>query len=349
MRTRLATVGERRHTFGHDRNLRLALTRLRFGESDALRCRFAVSPLWETHSALRVIYGPHRRPMYDKWLARRRRAADSADLDLLLAAQPHSGYAPDFLSPPPLTSTTSFDNEIERVRRTPLRQIAKELARCRDQETNPLGDLLTPLIEDPRSGREQFVTALRAAWRTLVEPDWPKVKRILDDDIAYRGTCLTAGGWAALFDDLHPNLAWADGELVASSANDADRDLAGTGLVLVPSAFNWPHISVIVDPPYQPTLVYPARGTARLWTDSPAPPDGLARVLGRTRASLLISLDEPTTTTHLALDRELGMGTVSEHLAALYGAGLVSKRRSGHEIRYWRSVLGQALVDATIE
>jgi DNA-binding transcriptional ArsR family regulator len=322
---------------------------LRFGAGDALRVRFTVSPLWETHAALRVVYGEHRRPLYDPWIARRKRAADGADLSLLLAAQPPVGYAPDFLSPPPTVSVTSFDKELDRVRRTPLARVRRELARCRDQPSNPLAELLDPLVADPRLARDRFTTVLRTAWSVLVEPDWPRVRRILDDDIAYRGERLTRDGLSGLFADLHPTLAWQDSELVATQTTDADRDLAGAGLLLVPSAFNWPHVSVIVDPSYQPTLVYPARAAARLWTDSAAPPDRLARLLGRTRAALLVALDQPSTTTSLSGDRGLGLGTVSAHLTALYDAGLASRRRTGHQIRYWRSPLGQALVDATID
>jgi DNA-binding transcriptional ArsR family regulator len=321
------------------------MTALRFGPADALRCRFAVSPLWETHSAVRLLHGYHRPPLYEPWVARRERAAAAADLSLLRAVQPHVGYTPDFLSPPPLSATSSFGTELERVRRTPLDRVAEELARCRDQATNPLAATLDPLLADPAAGLGRLVETLQAAWSAVLEPDWPQVRRILDDDVAYRGTCLTNGGLAGLFDDLHPNLSWRDGELVATEATDQGRDLDGSGLLLVPSAFNWPQVSVIVDPAYQPMLVYPARGTARLWTDAPPPPDQLARLLGRTRATILAALDQPATTTGLAQQHQLSLGSVSAHLTALHGAGLANKRRTGHQIRYWRTPLGQALID----
>jgi hypothetical protein len=237
--------------------------------------------------------------------------------------------------------------ELDRVRRTPFERVIAELTRCRDQQTNPLGHLLNPLIADPGLAVERLGDALHAAWSTLLEPDWPLVQRILDDDVGYRGTCLTNGGLAGLFEALHPNLVWSDSELLATHATDQDRDLAGDGLLLMPSAFNWPHLSVIVDLPYQPTLVYPARGAARLWSDLPPPPDRLARLLGRTRARILAALDEPATTTALAHQHDLSLGATSAHLAALHGAGLANKRRAGHQIRYWRTQIGQELIDFT--
>jgi Family of unknown function (DUF5937)/Helix-turn-helix domain len=324
------------------------MTELRFSPSDTLRCRFAISPLWETHAAVRVMYGAHRRPLYQPWIERRRAAAQAADLLVLRATQPHTGYTPDFLTPPPTSRTTTFEAELDRVRRTPPERVADELARCRDQDTNPLADVLDPLVADPAGAIEQFCAVLRTAWSVLLEPDWPRVRRILDDDVAYRGTCLTTDGLAGLFDDLHPNLSWNGESLLAFEATDQGRDLAGHGLLLVPSAFNWPHLSVITDRAYQPMLVYPARGTARLWTDRPLPPDGLARLLGRSRATILAALDAPATTTALADELDLGLGTVSEHLGVLHSAGLTNKRRTGHQIHYRRTPLGQALIDVTI-
>jgi hypothetical protein len=325
------------------------MTALRFGPDDALRCRFAVSPLWETHAAVRLLHGYHRPPVYAPWLARHGSSGATVDLTLLRAVQPHVGYTPDFLSPPPRSAGTTFAAELQRVRDTPVERVATELRRCRDQPTNPLAAALDALVADPADGRAQLVAALQAAWSSVLEPDWPQVRRILDDDVAYRGTRLTDDGLAGLFADLHPHLAWVDNELVATEATDHSRDLAGQGLLLVPSVFNWPHLSVIVDPAYQPTVVYPARGTARLWTTTPPPPDRLARLLGRTRATVLAALDQPATTTGLADAHTLSLGTVSDHLHALHDAGLASKRRAGHQIRYWRTPLGQALVDAAVD
>jgi Family of unknown function (DUF5937)/Bacterial regulatory protein, arsR family len=325
------------------------MTVLRFGDGDALRCRFAVSPLWETHAAVRVMYGHHRRPIYAPWVTRHEGDAAAADLEVLRATQPHVGYAPDFLTPPPVAGTTSFARELERVRRTPLDRVTVELSRCHDQSTNPLAHVLEPLITDPAVALDRLVEALQTAWRMLLEADWPQVRRVLGDDVAYRGICLTTHGLAGLFDDLHPNLAWRDHQLIAADAGDESRDLAGRGLLLVPSAFNWPHLSVIIDPPYQPTVVYPARGTALLWSKTPPPPDRLARLLGRTRSTILAGLDEPASTTGLALHHGLSLAAVSEHLAALHGAGLAAKRRTGHQIHYRRTPLGQALIDETID
>jgi len=126
----------------------------------------------------------------------------------------------------------------------------------------------------------------------------------------------------------------------------ARRDLDGEGLVLMPSAFNWPSVNVLLDPPWQPTLIYPARGVAALWQPpATTPPVALGRLIGRTRAKLLLALAEPASTGTLARRYSLSPGTVFEHLAALRDAGLVSASRARHRVLYERTPLGIALAN----
>lgn len=324
------------------------MTVVRFSEADALKCRFGTSPLWETMSAVRVLHGLRHRPLYAPWVAAKAEVAAGLDLRVLHAVQPRVGYTPDFLTPPPSASRAHFGTELALVRNAPPDRVRAELIRSRDELNNPRAAEIDRLLADPAGARERFADAIESAWTALIEPDWPAINRVLDDDIAYRGEQLTTGGLASLFDDLHPTLAWEQNQLVASRYRAPDRELTGEGLLLVPGVFAWPYLVMVLAPEYQPTLVYPARGAARLWTDTPPPPDPLARLLGRTRATLLAALDPPSTTSALAEQYGLALGTVAEHLAALHGAGLISRRRTGHKVHYRRTEVGQALIDASI-
>ncbi|WP_433021763.1 DUF5937 family protein [Kribbella sp. CA-294648] len=324
------------------------MTVLKFSQADTLRCRFGTSPLWETMSAVRVLNQHQRRPLYSPWVAGKKELAAELDLSLLRAVQPRSGFTPDFLTPPPRASRAKFATEIARVRSTPLDRVRAELIRSRDEQNNPAGPEIDRMLEDPAGTRDRMADQIEQAWETLIRPDWPMISRVLDDDIAHRGQQLTAGGLAKLFDDLHPTVIWEDGRLIASNYRAADAELTGQGLLLVPGVFAWPFLVMVVAPSYQPTLVYPARGAARLWSDVPAPPDPLATLLGRTRATLLVALDPPATTSALAAQYGLALATVAEHLAALHGAGLATRRRTGHQVHYRRTEVGQAVVDAAI-
>lgn len=325
------------------------MTVLRFTQGDALRCRFGVSPLWETMSAVRVVTGSRHRPLYRDWLERKQHLLGRLDLRGLKALQPRAGYTPDFLTPPPKASRAKFATEIARVRSTPLDRVRAELVQSRDELANPAAPIINEMLEDVAGTRERLADAVESAWETLIRPDWSLISRVLEDDIAYRGRGLTDGGLAALFDDLHPALEWEDDRLIAARIRAEDRDLTGQGLLLVPGVFAWPHLVIVTDQAYHPTLVYPARGAARLWSDARAAPDALARLLGRTRATLLVALDPPATTSALAAEYGLALATVAEHLAALADAGLATRRRTGHQVHYRRTEVGQAVVDASVD
>ncbi|MFF0271154.1 DUF5937 family protein [Kribbella sp. NPDC004536] len=324
------------------------MTVLRFTQADTLRCRFGASQLWETMSAVRVLNGSRHRQLYADWIAAKQETAAKLDLRGLKAVQPRVGFTPDFLTPPPKASRAKFSTEIARVRSTPLERVRTELIRSRDELKNPAAPEINTMLEDLAGTRERLADEIEAAWEALVRPDWPLISRVLEDDIAYRGRQLTDGGLAGLFDDLHPTLAWEDDRLIATRYRSEDRDLSGQGLLLVPGVFAWPYLVIVVDPAYHPTLVYPARGAARLWSDAPAPPDSLARLLGRTRATLLVALDPPATTSDLAAQYNLALATVAEHLSALYDAGLATRRRTGHQVYYRRTEVGQAVIDASV-
>lgn len=303
--------------------------------------------MWETMSAVRVLNGARHRPLYADWVEAKREAAAGLELRGLNALQPRVGFTPDFLTPPPKASRAKFTTEIARVRSTPLDRVRTELIRSRDELSNPAAPAINRMLQDLAGTRERLADEIESAWTTLIQPDWPLISRVLEDDIAYRGQQLTDGGLAALFDDLHPTLTWEDDRLIATRYRSEDRDLTGQGLLLVPGVFAWPVLVIVVDPSYQPTLVYPARGAARLWSDAPAPPDPLARLLGRTRATLLVALDPPATTSALSTHYGLALATVAEHLSALYDAGLATRRRTGHQVHYRRTDVGQAVVDAS--
>jgi DNA-binding transcriptional ArsR family regulator len=172
------------------------------------------------------------------------------------------------------------------------------------------------------------------------------VRALLDADVGFQTRRLAEGGLDRLFAELHPTLRWHDNTLTRQRGDDDHRDLDGEGLVLMPSSFKWDQVVVVMDPPWQPTVIYPARGIGTFWQAARGTTDtALARLIGRTRACLLIDLTEPTTTTALAHRHALAPGTVSEHLSVLREAGFVVGERYRHEIRYRRTALGAAAAD----
>ena len=77
----------------------------------------------------------------------------------------------------------------------------------------------------------------------------------------------------------------------------------------------------------------------------PAPP-GSDRSSASNRAAVLTLLEVPRSTSQMAMLSGLALGSVGSHLKVLLEAGVVIRRRSGREVLYWRTALGDALVAA---
>ncbi|MFD0631963.1 DUF5937 family protein [Catenulispora yoronensis] len=201
------------------------------------------------------------------------------------------------------------------------------------------------LLGDPAEVLGLLTKLIRGAWQALVAPRWQRILALLEADVAHRSRLLAEGGLDRLFADLHPTVRWTGSALIRDPGGDEHHDLDGRGLLLMPSVFKWEEVIVVTDAPWQPTLVYPARGLGNAWEPRPdSTAAALTKLLGRTRAQLLTGLEEPASTTRLAHRHALALGTVSEHLTVLRAAGMVVGERHRHEIRYRRTALGDAVV-----
>jgi DNA-binding transcriptional ArsR family regulator len=320
-----------------------------FGLEDLTRLRFAISPMWEVEASLRRLRAPTGAGIHLPWLTwlRDSGALEGVDLAAALTLTPTTGYVPDFLTPPPTTPLARFEDEIELVRATSPQQIRNDMRIFRGRRKLPA--LLEPFETQPRKAVRQLADALELYWRRALEPHWPRIRALLEADIAHRARRLTEGGASALFADLHPTITWREDEgiLEADLPYRGHVVLGGQGLLLVPSAFSWLGPATLTEAPWQPTLLYPARGVATLWeSGGERTPEALANVIGRTRAALLAELDAPRSTTDVARLLGITAGGASQHLGALRAAGLVAGRREGRVVLYVRTPLADALVTA---
>jgi DNA-binding transcriptional ArsR family regulator len=312
---------------------------------DLLGVRFAFSPLWETQAAVQALGAESGHGYHAPW---RRMITDRpvrVDLRLLHAILPRGGYVPDFLTPPPTVPCPRLVDQLRAVRVTPPDQARRELARCRDS-VDDVSDrrIVERLAADPRTAPALLAVALERAWNHLVAPFWPRIRALLEHDIAERARLLAAYGLRRVLDELHPKIRWTRRGVTLPGCGSATVDVGTRGLILMPSAFLWPHLAAIVDEPWIPTIAYPVNGIASLWQATPTPPQPIARLLGRRRALVLASLERPTSTTTLAAALGLTPAGASRHLIALRDAGLVTANRHGHEVRYERTALGNQLL-----
>ena len=305
---------------------------IRFTAASVARVRFAVSPLGETVLALRILLGTGGHAVHQPWVrGARPLLADEHELPLLRALI--AGPMPSFLFPVPQERLPSMAAELELLRATEEDFFQREYGAA----------LGVPVEEAPEAAAvlPRLVEALQRCHERLIAPHWGRMCAVLEADVGRRALTLVDGGVQALFDELHRDIAWDDGQLVVHGRRTPHSvhtvDTGGHGLVLLPTVFNWPNVGVDKSPIAAASIRYPAVGVGLLW-EAPAPTlSGLAPVLGHTRTALLASLAEPLTTAALAVRLGITPSAVSQHLGALRGAGLVSTQRRGRTALHLRT------------
>ncbi len=110
--------------------------------------------------------------------------------------------------------------------------------------------------------------------------------------------------------------------------------------------FLWSKVLINYAQPEVVEVTYGAYGAGRLW-DSAQPDrrNALAALLGRSRASMLIELAVPASTTQLAARLGQSLATTSWHLSVLTKGGLITRSRAGRVVWYQQTPLGTSLVE----
>jgi Helix-turn-helix domain/Family of unknown function (DUF5937) len=315
---------------------------------DLLHSRFAISPLFELDSLIRLLSGHSQQRLPAAWAARiapayRELRQDPAFRAVVALHSYRRG--PSFLAPPPAGLIQTIDDDLAAVRQVPSALVRKEIRES--LVLRPCHDAEALAVLRSRDVLARLAVVLQRAWTTLLAPDWPRLRVICERDVLHRSAELGRAGWAAAFAGL-PHVRWRDGGIeIARLAVAEPIPVAGAGLLLVPSVFVWPGVAAHFEKPWPAAIIYAARGAAGLWESSRPTPEALAALVGRARARLLESLAEPASTTQLARALDLAPGAVGDHLAVLLRAGLLDRARSGRSVLYRRTPLGDALAAAT--
>jgi DNA-binding transcriptional ArsR family regulator len=318
---------------------------------DALRYRFAISPLGEAVSLARAMArqraATHSTPA--AWLRRhdlaRRRLEQAHDLRPLLTLLAAGADQPEFLTSHPALG--DLESELDEVRKTPQEQARNEIEEILSARAKVEPAVERELRSPDAVGR--LADLLKLVWESLAAPSWEQIRDVLERDILHRSRSLAAGGLAGLFGDLAPLITLAEPELrVQSVSQHATRALDGQGLLLRPSVFIWPEARVSLDERRPAELVYPARGVASIFfAQRPRLDAALAALIGSTRAQVLAVLDEPMHTSGLARLFKRSPGNIADHLKALRDSGLIDRVRIGRTVIYSRTQLGDALLVGT--
>ncbi|SEL57781.1 helix-turn-helix domain-containing protein [Streptacidiphilus jiangxiensis] len=320
---------------------------LRLDSLALARSRFALSPAAETFGALKALSRPCLDPWLADWHARHHGA-----LRALLAADPFAEglvrlmsstkYLPDHVTLPPTGGMrTRLDDELAQMRAVPDDEVAASLKLALEAswEEHDLDAWLTG-----RNFAARTADLYRRTWDAHLAADWPRRRTLLERDVTYRAGLLAAYGWSRALERMARRTAWIGADAIRFSDRPGpDRVVGPEGMLFVPytgSRGSW--LCEAEDRPY--ALVYPARGSG---AQSTAAADGreraLARLLGAGRATILRALARPATSSELAAELDLSLGTVGGHLAILREAELVVGARVGRRVVYRRTEAGEVL------
>lgn len=323
--------------------------RIPIAGTEMARVRFAISPVYEALQAVDVLQEPGRHAVHLPWVRRARPLLAEVPGWEILAGFTTRAVRPGVLVPPPDVHMPALEEELEIIRAADPGRVRRYF----DNNGAPSDRFQKEFYDDPPAGLARLADVLRRVFDVLVAPHWPRMLGVLEADIAYRARVLADGGVAAVFDDLHHDVRWSDGELRLHGPGISEAVwpftgkevvLDGRALVLSPSVLGWPDVCVNTKPVTSGLLHYPARAVATVWETRRPAPDALSALLGRTRAELLVQLAEPGTTGELAGRLGVTAGAVSQHLGVLRGAGLVATRRDGRVLLHLRTERAEALL-----
>ncbi len=320
--------------------------RLRLTTADLANVRFAVSPVQQIGPA--IFTSVH--PAEPAW---RRREHQRVIAGLSAAAEPvmrlpigPGNFLPDFLLPPPKDFSPRLDDEIDDMMATPAWQVERDLAPWSTVDPAMCADVIT----GARRSRQSLGSALRSIHRAAHGEDWPDVRRLLMRDVTRRIWDAGQHGIDYVLDNLHPRILWRHPVLIfdlSVKGLPTEVQLAGRGLVLVPSVRWSLSFNTKINATGPVVLVYPSNEYRPRSGDRSAYLERLAKLLGRTRASVLVTVYRRPGLSTKALAFACGISTASasEHAAVLRDSRLSTTVRQGQQVAHHLTDLGVRLVE----
>jgi DNA-binding transcriptional ArsR family regulator len=337
--------------------------RFRLSASAVERVSHAYSPLLEAVLSLHVLVEPKHHPLQHPWVRRMRRLPPQLKRAIEDFSFAYRRYIPSLLAPSPDEGLREFEQELDGLRELAPDTIALEF--CRPlydhggaDDTEFLGreevraqivrsahlqgadpHLASLVFEDPVELADRFADMVGAYWDEGFAEEWGRIEPQLAGVVTEAGTRIAADG---LYDflrglSLQLRVDATREEFGIDVPHDHRVDVTDERpLLLIPSAYVWPHVHVNCDEPWPLSVIY----TAPFIDSRPRLPSGeLIGVLKalsdqtRLRALKLIA-ERPRSTQELAPLVGISEAGLSKHLRQLADAGLVSSRRDGYYVLY---------------
>jgi len=295
--------------------------------------RFEASPLQETLSWLQLTLDGREHPAFGDPGPVPRRAVSTGPTQLvadLVAVAKRSHYLPDFLTPHlAANSIPSMDEQLAAIENVDPWAAVTQVLRLDFGPDGPSRAIKRAL--DNGTIGAQASRGIRHFWLDTLHDEWSPLQTCIDAECGRVADIVSSSGLGTSFTSLHADITWgSDSLMIALPHHDEHAYLTNTDLAVVPTVLG-DQVMVQACTGEHAHLTYPI-----VLAPSSGGRPSSSELMGRSRAALLDALERPSTTQQLARELKLSPATTSYHLQVLHRAGLVSRERAGHYVRYRR-------------
>jgi hypothetical protein len=257
----------------------------------------------------------------------------------LLPLAPISSYFPDFLTPH--TGLQGLEPGLDTLLATPRAQIGRELDELTTRSGAPSWG--NELANGDAKALNLLGNTMRDYFTTALAPAWPTMQAQATTEHTRLTGIRTTHGVEAMLSSLFPTSIWHPGERILETPYPMNFaiELQGRGLTLIPSWFCSDAPVALVDNALPPVLVYPLA----LAPPSVADPKALARLIGPTRAAVLLAISTATPTRAIQQRIRISASQLSRHAAVLRDNKLITEARHAGNTFYTRTPLGNTIAN----
>lgn len=342
--------------------------KLRLPAVDLDHVRVGVSPMTEACASLHVLLHPWAHPLQHPWVREMRSLPADLKRDVRAWGFMYDSAAPDCFLPPDARTELTFEESISLLEQMEPERATYELARPFFYYSEPAGggvealddpkvraymrarvdryfeecrELVELVLDDPAELQRRAIAFLRRYWQESFSGTWAELEPRLRAEAAQLRARIEEGRLFELLEPFRAELRTDAGAGLLERASRHEHEVDVTAeepLLLIPSAYVWPHVRVNCDAPWPLALIFPASFVASNARRTPAPEPLVAalRAAGdpaRLQVLRLVS-QRPRTTEELAPLVGLSVSGLSKHLRALTDAELVTSRRDGWYVLY---------------
>jgi DNA-binding transcriptional ArsR family regulator len=326
--------------------------------------RFALAPAAEAIMSLHVLLFPKIHAVQHPWIRAMQRTSPQLKREIRAFAFLYVDAFPDCFTP--TSPDATFESQLDTIRSLSDAEAAHELARplffywepsaggperltdpavrdraimfARETAGDAGAELCAAAFDDPGTLRDRLVALLEHYWEEAFAREWSRLEPALRAAVDESERLVAAHGPLAFLESV-PDLRREGDTIVRRSGHDHLVDVSPENpLLLIPSAYVWPHVRVNCDPPWPIVVLYAAPFVLREAARD-AVPSTLVQMLraagDETRLRILKLVGErPRPTEELAPLVNLSEPALSRQLRILHEAGLVRPRRHGYYVLY---------------